>query len=98
MELLSVIKERRSIRQFEARDIPANVLDMLIDALLWAPSAGNLQARHFYFVQDAKTKDALVKAALGQKFIAAAPLVVVGCTDRRIESRYGDRGTSLYSI
>jgi nitroreductase len=98
MELLSIIKERRSVRQFEDRVIPGNVQDMLIEALIWAPSAGNLQARHFFFVKDMKVKDGLVKAALGQKFIAGAPLVVVGCTDRRIENRYGDRGIMLYSI
>jgi nitroreductase len=98
MDILTVIKERRSIRQFKPKDIPANVLDMLVEAIVWAPSAGNLQARHFYFVKDETTKNGLVKAALGQRFIADAPLVVVGCTDHRIENRYGDRGVMLYSI
>lgn len=98
MSILKIIKERRSIRDFEKRDIPEDVIDKLMDALIWAPSAGNLQSRKFYFVRDGKLKRELASAALNQRFIAEAPLVVVGCTDSRIYSRYGDRGVNLYAI
>ncbi len=40
----------------------------------------------------------LAVAALNQTFIAEAPLVVVGCTDTVISSRYGERGINLYTI
>lgn len=98
MSILKLIKERRSIRDFDKRDIPEDVIDKLIEALIWAPSAGNLQSRKFYFVRDSKLKRELASAALNQRFIAEAPLVIVGCTDGRIYSRYGDRGVNLYSI
>ena len=78
MEILKAIKERRSIRSFQKKDIPEDIVDKLIDALLWAPSAGNLQARKFFFVKDARLKKEIVSAALDQSFIAEAPLVVVG--------------------
>jgi nitroreductase len=80
------------------REVPEQAINGLFDALLWAPSAGNLQSRKFYFVIDTGTKKKLAKAALGQDFISRAPLVVVACTDRRISTRYGDRGVNLYSI
>ena len=98
MDILKAIKERRSIRNFQKKDIPQNIVDKLIDALIWAPSAGNLQSRKFYFVKDAKLKENIADAALGQNFIAEAPLVIVGCTDSRISGRYGERGEYLYSI
>ena len=98
MDILKAIKERRSIRNFQKKDIPQNIVDKLIDALIWAPSAGNLQSRKFYFVKDAKLKEDIACAALNQDFIAEAPLVIVGCTDSRISSRYGERGEYLYSI
>ncbi|MGD2079903.1 MAG: nitroreductase family protein, partial [Nitrospirota bacterium] len=60
--------------------------------------AGNLQARKFYFVRDDVLKMRLAAAALNQTFIAEAPLVVVGCTDSLISSRYGERGVVLYTI
>ncbi len=90
--------QRRSVRNFKDRDIPEEVVEKLKDALLWAPSAGNLQSRKFYFVTSVGVKRQIVEAALGQSFIARAPLVVVGCTDGRITGRYGERGLHLYSI
>ena len=98
MDILKAIKERRSIRDFQRKDIPKEIVDKLIDSLIWAPSAGNLQSRKFFFVKDAKLKENIADAALGQNFIAEAPLVIVGCTDSRISSRYGERGVYLYSI
>lgn len=98
MNIAEAIKRRRSIRDFQKKDIPEEILDNLIDALIWAPSAGNLQARKFYFIKDSRLKKEIASAALNQRFIADAPLVVVGCTDSRISSVYGERGVSLYSI
>ena len=98
MDISKAIKERRSIRDFKKREIPNNIIDNLIDALIWAPSAGNLQARKFYFVRDEELKKRIAVAALKQHFLAEAPLVIVGCTDSRISYRYGERGVSLYSI
>jgi nitroreductase len=98
MTILDSIKGRRSIRDFQEREVPEQAVEALIDALLWAPSAGNLQSRKFYFVFNRETKKKIAKAAFGQDFISRATLVVVACTDRRISARYGDRGVNLYSI
>ncbi|GAB4388141.1 MAG: nitroreductase family protein [Thermodesulfovibrionales bacterium] len=98
MEVAKAIRERRSVRRFEDREIPGEAVDGLVEALIWAPSAGNLQSRKFYFVKDPAVKKQLAAAAFNQSFIADAPLVVVGCTDRNIFGRYGERGTELYTI
>jgi nitroreductase len=98
MDVMQAIRERRSIRQFTDYKIPQETVDKLIEALIWAPSAGNLQSRKFYFVRDDVLKMKLAVAALNQTFIAEAPLVVVGCTDSLISSRYGERGINLYTI
>jgi nitroreductase len=44
MELETAIMERRSIRQYEPREIPENILKDVIDTALWAPSGMNRQA------------------------------------------------------
>lgn len=98
MDILNAVKQRRSIRDFQKKEIPDQLLRKLGEALLWAPSAGNLQARKFYFVRNSAMKKSLAAAALNQNFIAEAPLVIVGCTDSRITLKYGERGVSLYSI
>lgn len=97
-EVLKIVKARRCVRNFEKKEVPNSLVDKLIDAILWAPSAGNLQSRRFIFVSEQKIKNELAAAALGQQFIAEAPLVVVGCTDSSIGNNYGDRGIYLYSI
>ena len=98
MDVLRAIKERRSIRRFHSRQIEEHKVELLKEALIWAPSAGNLQSRRFYFIYNQRIKDALTRAALGQHFISEAPLVVVGCADLRIYSYYSERGTELYCI
>lgn len=98
MDILKTIKERRSIRRFQKKEIPEEIVEKLIEALIWAPSAGNLQSRRFYFIFNQKIKEKLVQAAFNQRFISQAPLVIVGCTDDKIQWKYGQRGKNLYSI
>lgn len=98
MSILDTIKGRRSVRDFKDKEIPEDVIDALIEAIRWAPSAGNLQSRKFYFIFNKDIKRRLAEAALNQSFIAKAPLTVVACTDKRIAFRYGERGINLYSI
>jgi len=98
MEVLEAILKRRSIRKFKKEKIPEETIEKLKDALIWAPSAGNLQARKFYFVFNEQIKQKLKRAALNQDFIEKAPLVIVGCCDLEKISWYGERGKNLYTI
>jgi nitroreductase len=98
MNILDAVKKRRSIRKFLSREIPETIINTLKEALIWAPSAGNLQARKFYFIFEKKIKAKLASAALNQTFIAKAPLVIVACTDSQIRIHYGERGANLYTI
>ena len=98
MDILEAVRKRRSIRNFQKKEIPEELIDKLTESLVWAPSAGNLQSRKFYFIRDEAVKQKIADAALNQGFIADAPLVIVGCTDSHISGKYGERGTSLYSI
>lgn len=97
-DLLEIITSRRSIRKFHPDMLSQDQIATLIEALLSAPSAGNLQSRKFFFVMDKDLQHDFARAALGQELLAEAPLVIVACTDSRIEDRYGSRGLSLYSI
>jgi len=99
MSINKTIKDRRSIRKYKPDTIPKNIIKDLKEALIWAPSAGNLQSRKFYFVYNKETREKLAQAAYGQTFIAEAPLVIVGCTDSETAaSEYGQRGSQLYTI
>jgi len=96
MDVLDAIKKRRSIRAFERKPLKEDEINTIIDALIWAPSAGNLQARKFFLVTNQEIKKQLVKAAFNQYFLEEAGLVIVGCVEEFIKYRYGDRGLNLY--
>ena len=101
MNILEIIKTRRSVRDFTDQKIPERMIYVLGEALRWAPSAGNLQSRKFYFVSNQAIRNDLAQAGLRHdfvSFIARAPLVVVACADHNSASRYGERGTHLYCI
>lgn len=98
MDILEAVRKRRSIRNFQKKEIPEELIDKLTESLVWAPSAGNLQSRKFYFIRDEAVKRKIAGAALNQGFIADAPLVIVGCTDSHVAGKYGERGVTLYSI
>jgi len=99
MDVLDAIKGRRSIRAFKRRDVSAEVVEKLIDAARWAPSAGNIQPWEFIVVRKPEIKRRLAEAALDQLFIEEAPVVIVVCADENASLQwYGIRGKTLYCI
>ncbi len=71
----------------------------MLSAAVHAPSAGNTQEWHFIVVKDDKVKEKLSNAALNQRFISKAPVVIVVCIDKeKIELKYGKRGLNFYSL
>jgi len=98
VDFFEAVKGRRSIRAFKGDPVGDEVLMKVLEAAQWAPSAGNLQARDFIVVKDPDVKERLARAALGQWFIAEAPVNVVVCANlERSASRYGERGRRLYA-
>lgn len=98
MTVQEAIKGRRSIRRFLDKEIPDDAIEALKDALRWAPSAGNLQARKFYFVLEKGLRIKIANHCFGQLFISGAPLVVVACGDLSRIEPYGKRGKELYVV
>ena len=100
LDVVDAIKGRRSIRSFDSsRDVSDEVIEKLIEAATWAPSAGNIQPWEFIIVRNSEAKRRLAEAAFGQSFLAEAPVVVVVCADEnRSGARYDERGRALYCL
>jgi len=80
MNVLEAIQERQSVRSYsQDRPIPIEAMERMRQALRWAPSACNIQPWHFILVEDNALRTELAQAARGQKWIAEAPVIVVGC-------------------
>lgn len=55
-DFMNLLKSRRSVRQFQDKPVPEEVVRMLIEAATWAPSAGNRQNWMFTVVSSADVK------------------------------------------
>jgi nitroreductase len=99
MNIFEAIVERKSIRRFLDKDVDNNLIGILLYMATQAPSAGNMQDWKFIVVKDPKLKKLLADAALGQKHVEQAPVVIVVCGDlEKASLRYGERGEVLYVI
>jgi nitroreductase len=99
LDIFEAIKERRSIRSFTTEAVSDEAVKQLIDAVRYAPSAGNTQPLELVVVTDQKIKQLLTLAALNQMYIQKASVVFVVCADvTRSRMHYGSRGEKLYSI
>lgn len=79
MELMDVIRRRRSIRAFTSEPIPEDVLGQILEAGRLAPSAMNVQDWHFGIITDEAVKARLIEVSGGQEWIATAPVIIALC-------------------
>lgn len=86
-ELMPEIARWASIRRYEPRTIPNDVLKRILDAARRAPSWANVQPWHFIAVKDKAMKSKLRQLAVGQRFIESADAVIVCCGDRSAWSK-----------
>jgi nitroreductase len=79
MDVYEAIKMRKSVRSYESRDVPDEVLTRILDAARLAPSANNFQEWRFVVVRDAQTRRKIARAACRQTFVGEAPVVLACC-------------------
>lgn len=99
MDVFTAVKKRRSVRRFKENGIPQETLEKLLDAARLAPSAGNVQPWRFIAVRNKEVQQQLARAALGQRWMTTAPVIIVVCAELpRSASAYGQRGVELYAL
>jgi nitroreductase len=59
VELVQLIKTRRSIRLFQDKPVPEVLLVQAVEAATWAPNGGNAQNWRFFIIVDKKLIDAV---------------------------------------
>jgi nitroreductase len=78
---LELIAARKSTRSYDEKPVPAEVREAVLDAVLRAPTAGNMMLYSVIEVEDQKLKDRLAVTCDHQPFIAKAPWVLVFLAD-----------------
>lgn len=78
MEFKEVLSRRRSIRKYDARPVPADVVERLLDAALAAPSSRNSRSTRLLLVDDPVLVARMAEMRdYGAGFLSGAPLAVV---------------------
>jgi len=81
VDVYEAIANRKSVRAFQNKDVPEEIISRLLEAARLAPSASNRQEWRFIVVCDKAKRKQLSEAAMGQKFVGEAPVVLACCAE-----------------
>ena len=86
------IRARRSVRRYRPDAVPRELIERVLDAARWAPSAANRQPWHFVVITQPERRAALAKTAgiarIVQRHVAKAPVLIALCGDEQRSSWY----------
>ena len=99
-DFTEVLQERRSIRRYEDKDVPAEVLNQVLDAVKWSPSWANTQCWEIVVVKDPGLKEKL-QAAMpstnpASRSIVAAPVLIALCGKLKSAGYYKGEATTKF--
>ena len=60
--LLNVIRQRRSVRRYQERPVSPELINRLVEAAIWAPSAHNRQPWRLAILHSAASRETLARA------------------------------------
>lgn len=83
-----LITSRRSVRTYEKKTIPKDLIEKLLRAAMSAPSAMNSQPWHFVVIDKREMLDQIPSFSIYAKMCKEAPLAILVCAEP--ELAYGD--------
>ncbi|UCD66649.1 MAG: nitroreductase family protein [Deltaproteobacteria bacterium] len=94
-DFMKIIQNRRSVRRYQEKDIPDEILNNLFEAARWAPSWANTQCWHFVAVKDRKIKEKIQATVSSRNpsslAIVNAPVLLVVCGQLKKSGFYNDQ-------
>ena len=93
MEFDDVLRNRRSVRDFENASVEEEKVIKILDAGRLAPSAGGLQDVKFIVVKNESRMLAIARACYNQNWMINAGILIIVCSDHEMLIRkYGAHG------
>ncbi len=96
--MLSFLKERRSVRQYQEKEISDDEIEMILEAGRWAPSGSNKQPWEFIVVKDKDIIQQIEKTASYGKFMKKVPVLIAIVGKPEINAKWYIQDTSLASM
>lgn len=89
------LKQRRTIRKYQQKDIPAELLNDLLETSFRASTVGNMQVYSVIVTRDAERKAKLAPAHFCQPMVQEAPVVLTFCIDLRRFSKWCEQRNAV---
>jgi nitroreductase len=90
METLVAIHSRRSVREYQNKPVPENLVKELLAAAMQAPSAGNARPWQFVVLTDRQLLERIPSLHPHAAMAARAALAVLVCADLKLEAYPGN--------
>jgi nitroreductase len=84
LDILEIIKSRRSIRKFDDSAVSEGLLEKILDAGRWAPSGLNNQPWRFAVIRDAALKDMLSQLTHYSRIIKGSQVLIAVFLDNSV--------------
>jgi len=78
--IIKEILNRRSVREYQEKDVSKEDIDEIIKAGQFAPTASNNRAIEFIVIRDQQTKDKIFEI-VSQEFVKEAPVLIISVSD-----------------
>jgi nitroreductase len=89
MNTIEAIRTRRSIRRFTNQQLEDEVINNVLEAGMYAPSARNEQPWHFLIITRRDLLDKLMDAHPYASMLSEAPVAILVCADLNLEKSKG---------
>ena len=89
MEFKTLLAKRRSIRKYDARPVPQEVIDRLVAATMSAPSSRNSHSTHLAVITDPEIIARMAEMRdYGSAFMKSAPLAILVMGDQSVTDKW----------
>ena len=98
--VIEVIKERRSIRRYDTREVPEAIVNNLLETLRWTPSWANTQCWEVIRIKDKELREKLAEASFkgnpANKALVEAPVLLAICAKLNTSGFYKGEMTTKF--
>ena len=99
-DFMEVLKARRSVRNYEEKEVPPDIVDAVLEAVKWTPSWANTQCWEVIRVEDKairqQLQETMGKGNPAAKSIVTAPVLLVLCAKLTSSGYYKGEVTTKF--
>ena len=89
MDTIEAIHTRRSIREYQDKPVPDELVTEILKAAMASPSARNQQPWEFVVITDPDLREKIPSVSPFTQMIVDAPLAILVCGDLKVETAQG---------